>query len=352
MAFVEYKNVGITGISACIPKKVANNDTDLSNLIPQEEIDKVINNIGIKQRRIADENTTAADLCYKAAENLLTELNVDRDEIDVLIFMTQLPDYRLPAGAPSLQNKLKLSKNTACFDISLACSGYIYSLSTAFAYASQPNIRKVLVLDGETFSKIVSDKDKVNAPLYGDAGTATLIEKGDFGKSFFSLHSDGSGEKAIYIKAGGGRHGVSNQALELKEREEGNIRTEHQVYMDGMEVFNFTMREVPRNVKNILKSTELTVNDIDQFVFHQANRFMIDFFKKKLKISDEKMNYSLDKFGNTSSATIPLTISSELNSLNTTEQKRILMSGFGGGLSWASSILNLKNTTILPVIEY
>jgi 3-oxoacyl-[acyl-carrier-protein] synthase III len=211
-------------------------------------------------------------------------------------------------------------------------------------------VDRVLLLVGETFSKIVSKKDKVNAPLYGDAGTATLIEKGDFGNAYFSLNSDGSGQDAIKIPAGCFRNPSTANNIVEKEMEDGNIRSEHNIYMDGMEVFNFTMRVVPKDVKTVLEFSGKSLEEIDHLVFHQANKFMTDFFAKKLKVPLEKVPYSLDKYGNVSSPTIPLTISSELN--GNIENKTILMTGFGGGLSWGSAIADFKNCHVSPVIEY
>jgi len=350
MAVIKYKGVGIKAMAACVPKNVSKN-CDLTDLIPPDEIDKVINNIGIIEKRYVSDGVTASDLCYEAANQLLDDLNVDRDTIDMVIFMSQSPDYKIPATAPFLQHKLRLSKKTACFDVSLACSGYIYSLSTAFAYANQEGINRVLLLDGETFTKIVSPKDKVNSPLYGDAGTATLIEKGDYSESIFTLYTDGSGQDAIKIKAGGARFPTNNESLISTIREEGNFRTDHEIYMDGLEVFNFTLKVVPSSIKEVLTLSNTLVENIDNFVFHQANKFMIDFFVKKLKIDPSKVPFSLDKFGNVSSATIPLTIVSRMKDQLTNQNKKLLMSGFGAGLSWGTAILEINNCHICELLE-
>lgn len=351
MANLAFNNVGISGISSCVPVNVSRN-IDMAGIIPQSEIEKTINSIGIKEKRFVDSNTCASDLCYYSAEKLIDSMNIDKNSIDVLIFMSQTPDFKIPATAPFLQNKLGLSKSTAAFDMNLACSGYVYSLSVAFAFASIPGIRKVLLLDGETFTKIVNPKDKVNAPLYGDAGTATIIEKGDFGSSFFSLGTDGSGSDAIKIDAGGSRNPSNSENLSEKTDIEGNLRSQNQLYMNGLEVFNFTMREVPRDIKNILAYSETPIESLDYMVFHQANKFMIDFFSKKLKLPSEKVPLCLDKYGNTSSSSIPLTISSELHADLKNSRKKILMSGFGAGLSWGSAIMDLNNCNVLPVSEF
>lgn len=350
MAIIKYKGVSIVGMSACVPKNISKN-IDLNNLIPSEEIEKVINNIGIVEKRFVDENVTASDLCFEAADKLLNDLSIDRNSIDVLIFMSQSPDYKIPATAPFLQHKLGLSNSTACFDVSLACSGYIYSLSTAFAYASQEGVNRVLLLDGETFTKIVSTQDKVNAPLYGDAGTATLIEKKGDIETLFTLYTDGSGQDAIKIPAGGSRCPANEKTILSREREEGNFRTDHEIYMDGLEVFNFTLKVVPSSVKETLLLSENTIDSVDNFIFHQANKFMIDFFVKKLKINPNKVPFSLDSFGNVSSATIPLTIVSRMKNNLEKQNKKILLCGFGAGLSWGNAVTNLDNCYISDLIE-
>ena len=350
MANIRFTNVKISGISACVPKNISSNLEVLKNY-STEESDKIIKNVGIREKRYVDSNVTAADLCCKAADNLLNEMNIDRTSIDMLIFLSQLPDYRIPATSPSLQDRLGLSNNTACFDISLACSGYVYALSNAFSYASQNGINRVLLLVGETFSKIISEQDKVNAPLYGDAGTASLIEKAENSESFFSLYSDGSGYKSIMIEAGGARCPVDPNNILPIEAEDGNKRAKNQLFMDGLEVFNFTLKVVPKSINDILSYARKDINQIDYFLFHQANKFMIDFFVKKLKIDTERVPISLDTFGNVSSPTIPLTIVSRLhNKLKTNNQ--ILLSGFGAGLSWGAAIVDLENCHISKLIEY
>ena len=336
-------------MSACVPPGVVDN-RDLGYLIPEEEIEKTINNIGIEQRRIADADVTASDLCYKAARQLMDDNGIDPASIDVLLFMSQTPDYRIPATSCLLQHRLGLPRETMCFDISLGCSGYLYALSTAFAYASMQGINRVLLLDGETFSKIVNRRDKVDWPLYGDAGTATLVEKGDYGTSTFMLNTDGSGEDVLKVHAGM-RYPITADSCVEREREDGNIRTELEVFMDGMDVFNFAISKVPKSIKLLLQQTNRTIDDVDYLVFHQANRFMMDFFVKKLKISPEHVPYCIGKYGNTSSASVPLTIVSELAGKLDGEHT-VVMSAFGAGLSWGSAMVAMRDCKISPVFDY
>lgn len=336
-------------MSACVPQgKVFNKD--LSYLIPDDEIQKTIDSIGIRERRIADSNVCASDLCYKAAVELMESNSIDPSSIDVLLFMSQTADYRIPATAPVLQSRLGLPIDTMAMDLSLGCSGYVYALSAAYAYASMPDIHRVLLLDGETFSKIVNKRDKVDWPLYGDAGTATLIEKGDYGPSAFILRSDGSGKDAVIIKDGM-RNPISTDSLIEGVNYNGDIHNGLEVYMDGMDVFNFAMKRVPSTIKEILVKTDMDINQVDWLVFHQANRFMTDFFVKKLKFNPEKVPYCIDRYGNTSSSSVPLTIVSELHD-KLKDDDHIVMAGFGAGLSWGVASITMKNCMISPVLDY
>ena len=349
MAKITFHGVGIKALSACVPPEIVYNK-DLGYLIPEEEIEKTISNIGIEQRRIAAPDVTASDLCFKAARRLMEDNQIAPESIDVLLFMSQTADYRIPATSCLLQQRLELPRETLCFDISLGCSGYLFALSTAFAYASMPGINRVLLLDGETFSKIVNRRDKVDWPLYGDAGTATLIEKGDYGDSTFMLYTDGSGENTLKIHAGM-RNPITPDSCVEREQEEGNIRSDLEVFMDGMDVFNFAISKVPKSIKLLLKETDKTIDDVDYLVFHQANRFMMDFFVKKLKISPDRVPYCISKYGNTSSASVPLTVSSELSG-QLDGSHTVVMSAFGAGLSWGAAIMQMRDCKVSPVIEY
>ena len=350
MATITYKNVGIKAIASCVPRNIINNKT-LANILPEEEVDKTIENIGIREKRFVDADVCSSDLCFQAAERLISDNGIDKNSIDALIFLSQTPDYKIPATAPVLQHRLGLPKTVLCFDMNLACSGYVYALSTAYAYASQQGINRVLLLVGETFSKITSPLDKVNAPLYGDAGTATLIEKGDFDDAYFILCSDGSGKDAVILPAGAYRHPTTEENLKERQMENGNIRSEHQIFMDGMDVFNFALSVVPKSINEMMKYTQKNLNDIDYIVFHQANKFMTDFFAKKLKFPVDKVPYCLDRYGNTSSASIPLTISSEIKTADI-YGRQIVLCGFGAGLSWGTALIRFNNCVISPVIEY
>lgn len=348
MAVVRFNNIGINAISACVPKTIEKN-RDLGYLIPDEEIEKVIQSIGIEERRIADSGCCSSDLCCKAAEKLMHDNKIDPESIDALIFVSQTSDYHQPATAPILQHRLGSTKETLSFDINLACSGYVYGLSTAYAYANMG--LRVLLLVGETMSKMVSRHDKVNTPLFGDAGTATLIEQGEYGESVFSLHSDGSGAMVMNVPYGGFRNQSCEEGFKEEVDADDSIRTGEQFRMDGMDVFNFGMREEPKDIKKLLAECGMTMEQVDLLIYHQANKFMTDFFSKKLKVSTDKTPYSIKRFGNTSSASIPLTIVTELKN-GYSQREHTILSGFGAGLSWGSVMLDLRQCKISDLIEY
>lgn len=351
MALLKFSNIGITGMSACVPKNRIDN-YDYTTFFDKEDVKNIVDKIGIEQRRFATNEICASDLCFYAAEKLITDMNIDKSEIDLLIFVSQTPDFRMPATSVLLQNRLGLSKKTAAFDLTLGCSAFIYALSTVYAFMQGKNFRKALLLDGETRSRIYSPKDRKTAFLFGDGGVAAIIENNDkFKESYFSLNSDGSKEEYIKIKSGGYRNPSSIESLTEKVvDEQGNIRTDEQGYMSGADVFNFVLAEIPSDIKNILAYSGVDKEELDFFIFHQANSYMNNYLVKKMKIDSQKAPTSLQKFGNTSSVSIPLTIVSELQN-QLLARKKVLLSGFGVGMSWASAILDFENCYISDLIE-
>jgi 3-oxoacyl-[acyl-carrier-protein] synthase-3 len=351
MGLLSFNNIGITGISAAVPKNVINN-YEFDKYFKKEEIKEVIDKIGVRERRFADDKTCSSDLCYAAAEKLLTELNIKREEIDLLIFISQTPDYRMPATSVLLQERLGLPTSTITFDVSLGCSAFLYGLSIAYSMISAGSIRKVLLLDGETRSKVYSLKDRKTGFLFGDAGVASIIEKGDkFGKSWFSLNSDGSRESLIKIPAGGYRKMSSCETVTEKVVDEyGNIRSEEQGYMNGADVFNFVIREVPRDFTRLIEASGTDVSSIDYFVFHQANSYINSYLARKLKLPSDKIPSTIEKYGNTSSVSIPLTVVSELKEM-LHDHKRLMLSGFGVGLTWGTAIIDVESCFIPEIVE-
>lgn len=352
MATITYQGVGIKAIAACVPPKIMENK-DLGYLIPESDIQKVIQAIGINQRRYAEAEVCSSDLCYQAALKLFEDNSIDPASIDALIFISQTADYKVPPTSTILQHRLGISQSCLAFDVNMACSGYVYGLSIAYSFATQMGVNRVLLLVGETLSKIISPKDKTTVPLFGDAGTAALIEKGDYPTAWFSLNSDGSGAHIMEIPYGGARNPSCIKSFEETTDEEGNIFTGDHIRMIGMDVFNFGLRAVPSDINQLLAFCGKKTEDIGVMVFHQANRFMTNFFSKRLKLPAEKTPYCMDRFGNTSSASVPLTIVTEMhNPENYPERDCVVMSGFGAGLSWGTAILSLSKTSVSELIEY
>lgn len=351
MATLIFENVGIKALSAAVPRRVINN-YEYTAYFPADEVRQVVDKTGVFQRRFAEAGTCSSDLCFAAAEKLFADNKIDRSEIDLLVFVSQTPDYRMPATSVLLQNRLGLERNTIAFDLNLGCSGFIYGLSVVYSMMERSGLRKALLLDGEIRSRIYSPKDRKAAFLFGDAGVASIIERdSSFGRSYFSLNSDGSKEDLIKMKAGGYRFPSSPETM--KERvvdEYGNIRSDEHGYMDGGDVFNFVIKEVPPDIKKVIALSGIPLPDIDYFVFHQANMFINSYLLKKLKLDPEKVPSTVGKFGNTSSVSIPLTIVSELQ--GKLDNRRLLMSGFGVGMTWASCIINTGVCQISDLIEY
>ena len=352
MAFLTFENVGITAMAAAVPRTVIDN-YKYTQYFPEEQVKEVVDKVGIYERRFADEHTCSSDLCHAAAEKLFADNDIDRSEVDLLIFISQTPDYRMPATSVILQDRLKLPNSTIAFDINLGCSAFIYGLSVAYSMMSgQPALRKALILDGETRSKVYSPKDRRTAFLFGDGGVAALLERDErFGKSFFSLNSDGSREGLIKIDAGGYRNMSSAETVKEKVVDEyGNIRSDEQGYMHGGDVFNFVIREIPKDIKNLCVRPGEDIQSMDYYVFHQANNFINSYIAKKMKLDTAKIPSTIAKYGNTSSVSVPLTIVSELKN-ELIDKKKLLLSAFGVGMTWATAIVNFDNCQISDIVE-
>jgi 3-oxoacyl-[acyl-carrier-protein] synthase III len=351
MATLVFENVGIHSLAAAVPKRIINN-YEYTDYFPAEEVRQVVDKTGVYQRRFADPDTCSSDLCFAAAERLIADNNIQRNEIDLLVFVSQTPDYRMPATSVLLQNRLGLEHNTIAFDITLGCSGFIYGLSVVYSIMERSGLRKALLLDGETRSRIYSPKDRKTAFLFGDGGVAALIERNQcYDKSYFSLNSDGSKGDLIKMKAGGYRFPSSLETMRERVVDEyGNIRSDEHGYMDGGDVFNFVIKEVPVDIKKVITLYGGSLADIDYFVFHQANKFINTYLGNKLKLEPGKVPSTIGKFGNTSSVSIPLTIVSELQ--GKIDNRRILLSGFGVGMTWASCIINTGQCQISDIVEY
>ena len=348
---LSFEGVGIAAMAAAVPHTVIDN-YKYTDYFPADQVKEVVDKIGIYERRFADAATCSSDLCFAAAERLIADNDIDRNEIDLLVFISQTPDYRMPATSILLQHRLGLKQSCIAFDINLGCAAFCYGLSVVYGMMQSGGIRKALLLDGETRSKVYSPQDRRSAFIFGDAGVAALIERDEkFGRSVFSLNSDGSLGDLIMIKGGGYRHPSSMETL--KERvvdEYGNIRNDEQGYMRGGDVFNFVIREVPRDIKRTLEYADLTIADFDYYVFHQANNFINSYIAKKMKLDASKIPSTIAKYGNTSSVSVPLTIISELQD-KMAGKKTLLLSAFGVGMSWATGIVPFVDCRISDIAD-
>jgi 3-oxoacyl-[acyl-carrier-protein] synthase-3 len=350
MAYTSINNTAIKGISACVPAE--QREIKKLGMFSEEEANRFSQSTGVYNLRISPPETTTADLVSTAAEQLLKNLNWGKEEIDILIFVTQTPDYVLPATSCVLQNKLGLSENTFVLDISLGCSGWVYGLLTISNLISSGGFKKGLLLVGDTISKICSPDDKSTYPLFGDAGTATALEFEPGCESLkFHWGVDGSSANAIIVPDGGFRNPFSEKSLIKQTIDEGISRAPKDLILEGMDVFSFGITKAPQSVNKLIENYQLNREQIDYYLFHQANFFMNEKIRKKLKIPAEKVPYSLKNYGNTSSATIPLTMVTELGNELRSDQKQIIACGFGVGLSWGSVCFQTNKITCSPLIE-
>jgi 3-oxoacyl-[acyl-carrier-protein] synthase-3 len=337
-------NVRYVGMTTCVPKRVISNIDDCPPQL-QSGRERLVRNIGIFQRRICPEWQCFSDLAFVAAERLLDEVNWKREEVDALIVVSQSPDYLIPATAIILQDRLKLTKATVAFDVNLGCSGYPFALYILGCMISAGAIKKGLVLVGDKAATVID-------PLFSDAGTCTALEYDPSAAPMhFDLNSDGSGYRAIMLPVGGHREPVGVQHLIPHKDAEGIWRSPGQLILDGPAVLSFSTQQVPPAVTRLLEYAGRTSDEVDYFIFHQANRMINETIRKKLGLPSEKVPSTLHDFGNTSGASIPVTMTARLVEALQQGPKRLLLSGFGIGLSWGSCILEIENAKFPELIE-
>lgn len=349
MALFDVQNVAIKGVAACVPARREENAS--LALFSGDEAEKFSSSTGVYFRRLVDKNTTTSDLCFHAAEKLVQDLGWEKSSIDCLIFVTQTPDYRLPATSCILQDRLGLSRETYAIDISLGCSGWIYGLCTLGKVLS-PQMKRGLLLVGDTTTKEASKEDKSSYPLFGDAGTATALEFDETnGALHFHVATDGSGYEAIIVPEGGSRNPVTPESFIYYQAGEGIRRNRLHAILNGMDVFTFGITKAPQSVNKLLEAHAIAREDVDYFLFHQANLFMNEKIRKKLKLREDQVPYSLRDFGNTSSATIPLTMVTQMQDALKTRHLRNVGCGFGVGLSWGTVYFETNGIVCPDLIE-
>ena len=333
------KNVEIKAIACAVPDHLVNNE-DYNKVFGEESVRKFINMTGVKQRRVAYDAQCASDLCFVAARSVMEKLSWEPSSIDALIMITQTPDFAVPATACVLQHRLGLSEDCIAFDINLGCSAYVYGLWQAATIVASQDLHRVLLLVGDTSNFGINQNDSATAMIFGDGGSATALEKSEGKEIKYFLKTKGSGFKAIMVPAGHAR--TRNQTI--------TDSSAYDLAMNGADVFNFTITDVPRAWNSFISEYSLNKDDIDLFVFHQANLYILKHLTKKLGLPAEKVPVSIDRFGNTSGESIPLTLVDTLGGNQSEDNIKILLCGYGVGLSYGGIYTEINKSACLPMI--
>ena len=325
----------IKAISYYLPEKVLSNE-DISRQFPEWPTAKIARKVGIVERHISAGNETAGDMALHAAEKLFAEHPINKNDVDFLILCTQSPDYFLPSTSCVVQDKLGLRKDIGAFDYNLGCSGYVYGLAVAKGLIVAGIANNVLLLTSETYTKYIHPQDKGNQTIFGDAASATLVSRDGWGEiGDFVLGTDGSGADELIVKSGASRHPLSYNDTQFDDG--GNPISSDHLYMNGGEIFTFTIEKVPMLINQTLSKNKLIRSDIDLYVLHQANKYILDFLRKKIEIPEEKFYLNMEHVGNTVSSTIPIALADSTSRIST--PYNILLAGFGVGLSWGATII-------------
>ena len=352
MAFLNINNVEIKGVACAVPKqiKVAKEQPFFTDI----EAENFTSVTGVVSSHFAPVDMTLSDLCLAAAEKLFEASKWDRQSIDLIMFVSTSRDFYIcPNTSNILQDKLGLRTDCMAFDMPFACSGYVYGLSVASSMMQSGQLKRALLLVGEMTSKNQSSLDKTVWALHGDAGSATLLEYNPESKHpmQFNLNGDGSGWEAIICREVGVRYMTTEESLKLKKIDEGIERNGMQCSMDGMSVFSFAISKPGKCIKDLCEHFEIDLPNIDYLLIHQANKMIDEKIRKKLKLSEEKVPYSMPYYGNTSSCTIPITMTSQIREAVCEKENEVVMCGFGSGLSWGAAHIYLDRIFCLPVIE-
>jgi 3-oxoacyl-[acyl-carrier-protein] synthase III len=330
-------NAYIKAISYYVPETIVTNEEIVKDF-PDWSEQKISGKIGIKQRYISKE-LTAGDMAEKAANKLFEEHNIDKSTIDAIILCTQSPDYFLPTTACILQEKLNLSTNIAAFDFNLGCSGFVYGLGISKGLISSGIAKNILFLTAESYNKYIHPKDRGNRALFSDAATATLITTdGILEIKDFVFGTDGKGAKNLIVENGASKH-PDKSGIEIDPENE-ILQSPDYLYMNGSEIFNFTLEAVPLLTKEVLVKNNISQEDIDMFIFHQANKHMLKFIRQAINIPEDKFYMCLEDFGNTVSSTIPIAIYHAFKKKDIKPKNKIMIAGFGVGYSWGGTVLD------------
>lgn len=347
MPFFHYENIRITGVASAVPVQRVSVEEFVDDF-GRETVDKFTKMTGVKEFRRTRLHQTASDLGFAAAERLLEEKQIPREEIGALVFIAHSVDYRRPATACVLQKRLGLSKECAVFDIGLGCSATVYGLQVLGSMMANSDISRALLITGETLTKMVNPGDRSVAMLFGDGGSAILLEKAESDPMDILLRSDGEGYRQIIAPAGGYRN--MDAPKEDRVWPDGNVRNLYNTYMNGTDVFSFTISEVPAAIRDFIVRTGVGIDGYDCFAFHQANQYISRQLSKKFKIPMEKMPLCLDRYGNTSAPAVTLALCDRYGDV-TGESVRTMFCCFGVGLSWGVASATIRTDDVLPILE-
>ncbi len=352
MARWNIHNVRMTGVSACVPKEVVHSED--FPFFDKEGAEVFNNTVGILERRLGPDSLCASDMCQAAAEKLLAELGWEKESVDMLVFESVTGDYKTPPTSCLLQDRLGLSEDCFCVDIPMGCCGCMYAMNVAGNMLSNGNIRRALLLIGDTALRMGSMQDKSRVPLFGDMGTAIALEYDPSAQPIMiDFHTQGSGYKALMTPHGGYRHPITEESFVQEDFGNGIIRAPKDTLIDGLAVFTFAISKPAKTVANLMEELHIDKdNDIDYYLIHQANKLIVDRLVKKLKLPAEKVPYNLEEFGNTGGASVPgLMVTRLREQLQQEGNKRLLCSSFGLGLSWGTMLLNVEKLVIPELIE-
>lgn len=348
MLIGSFQHIKVAGLSVAVPTEKVAVDT-FSDIFGTENIEKFKEMTGVQSVSRAKPNQTASDLGYEAAVDVFEKSKVSKSDIGFLIFVTQKPDYRVPSTAFVLHKRLQLPEHCLCFDLNLACSGFIFGLQTILSLLDNSESKAALLITGDTSVKTLSPHDRTMVMLFGDSGSATLLEKTkDVAPVHLGFRTDGHRFKSIITPAGAYRN--RNLPHDRVAWSDGILRSDYDTHMKGMDVFGFSITDVPQLMKDFMASRETTTEDYDFFVLHQANNYILKQLSRKLKIPTEKIPVSLDRFGNNSSNSIPLVLADHFGGKHL-GNLHIFICGFGAGLSLACGDLVIDTAVVNPLLE-
>lgn len=351
MALWEIKHVAVRGVTGTVPNHpVKTADFDL---FTREEADIFDNTVGIKNRYIGPDEVCTSDLCQDAAERLLAALGWEKESIDVLVFGSVTGDYKTPPTAAILQHRLSLPTSTFVLDIPMGCCGSMYAINVAGNLLSRGQVKRALLLVGDTALRMGSMKDKSRVPLFGDSGTAMALEYDPEADDIvIEFNTLGAGYQALMTPHGGFRHPMTMESFVEEDFGNGIVRAPKDTLINGMDVFSFAISRPPISIRAMMEKYALTAENVDFFLIHQANKLIVDRIVKKMKLPLEKVPYDLQEFGNLGGASIPMLMTYNIADELMQRPLTLLCSSFGLGLTWGTMILKTRGVTVPPVGKY